>query len=94
VNLRFNADSICVATGQRLGNAAAWLCSTRLMVQPPKPPPVSRAPISPGNCRANSTNRVGLRTTALEVLAVAPVRLGHQATEFGESLAANASAAA
>ena len=30
-------------------------CSTRLMVQPPNPPPVSRAPISPGRSCASST---------------------------------------
>jgi len=55
VNLGLNAESGGVALAQLRGKSPGRPFSTKLMVQPPKPPPVRRAPIRPGNPCANST---------------------------------------
>ncbi len=54
------------------------------MVQPPKPPPGEARADQAGQILRQLDHQVGLDATALEILAIAPVRLGHEPAHFGQ----------
>jgi len=55
VNLRFNADSICVATGQRLGKCSSLALLHQVDGATAKTSASEPRANYPGNCRANSS---------------------------------------
>jgi len=76
LNLGHDSGRSCIAAAQLSANALAWRCSTRLMVQPPKPPPGEPRADQAWQILCQFHHGVGLGATAFKVLAVAPVRLG------------------
>ena len=64
--------------------AAAWSAATRLTVQPPKPPPVRRAPKQPGCVGGQVDEDVDLRAGGLEVVAEADMGFVHELAEAAE----------
>ena len=64
-----------------MAKASLWERSTRLTVQPPKPPPVRRAPKQPGRWVAVSTRKSTSSQLHCEVVALAGVAGEHELAE-------------